>query len=78
MEPRLIRFKDAPAYLGMNRHLFNQIVRPTIPSLKIGRQGIAFDKVDLDAWVDQYKRCGERPLKNRRTEHGTQNNNRTV
>src|SRR3954471_20865851 len=53
--PRLIRMRDAPAYLGMDKNRFNREVRPSVPSLRIGIQGIAFDRVDLDAWADEYK-----------------------
>ena len=27
--PRILRFRDAPAYLGMDRNRFNAEVRPT-------------------------------------------------
>ena len=53
--PRLIRLKDAPFYLGMDRNRFNAEVRPYLVEIRIGRQGVAFDRLDLDAWVDQYK-----------------------
>jgi hypothetical protein len=53
--PRLIRFRDAPFYLGMDRSRFNAEVRPYLVEIRIGIQGIAFDRLDLDAWVDQYK-----------------------
>jgi hypothetical protein len=57
--PRLIRMRDAPRYLGMDRMLFNQLVRPHVSELPIGRQGKAFDRLDLDRWADEYKsRCG--------------------
>ncbi|OGV50076.1 MAG: hypothetical protein A3F46_08945 [Legionellales bacterium RIFCSPHIGHO2_12_FULL_42_9] len=59
--PRLIRLRDAPDYLGMDRHRFNEEVRPSITEVPIGSQGIAFDRLDLDAWVDDYKRCSGRP-----------------
>lgn len=59
--PRLIRLKDAPSYLGMDRHRFNEEVRPNLTQIPIGSQGIAFDRLDLDAWVDDYKRCSGRP-----------------
>lgn len=59
--PRLIRLRDAPTYLGMDRHRFNDDVRPNITEVPIGSQGIAFDRLDLDAWVDDYKRCSGRP-----------------
>src|SRR6185312_17364552 len=65
MEPRLIRLRDAPNYLGMDRHRFNREVRPDLVEIPIGIQGIAFDKVDLDTWVDQYKQSNGRPPQRR-------------
>ena len=56
MTPRLIRFKDAPRYLGMDRHCFNREVRPYVVEIRIGKQGIAFDKDDLDDWVIEMKK----------------------
>jgi len=53
--PRLIRMKDAPAYLGMDKQIFNHMVRPLLSEIKIGTQGIAFDRLDLDAWVEHNK-----------------------
>ena len=53
--PRLIRLRDAPFYLGMDRNRFNTEVRPYLVEIPIGKQGIAFDRLDLDAWVDQYR-----------------------
>jgi hypothetical protein len=59
--PRLIRFRDAPFYLGMDRNRFNAEVRPLLTEIPLGAQGIAFDRLDLDAWVDQYKSRNGRP-----------------
>ena len=61
LTPRLVRFRDAPYYVGMDRNRFNREVRPYITSIPIGRQGIAFDRVELDAWVEDYKSCNGRP-----------------
>ena len=55
MQPRLIRLKNASKYLGMDKNRFNREVRPYLQELRIGKQGIAFDRLDLDQWVDQYK-----------------------
>jgi len=60
--PRLIRLRDAPFYLGMDRNRFNVEVRPRVQNIHIGRQGIAFDRLDLDEWVEHYKACNERPI----------------
>jgi hypothetical protein len=59
--PRLIRLRDAPSYIGMDRNRFNRDVRPYLIEIPIGEQGIAFDRLDLDAWVDQYKSRNGRP-----------------
>src|SRR3990167_9198552 len=60
--PRLIRLRDASGYLGMDRNRFNAEVRPSLKELRIGIQGIAFDRLDLDAWVDEYKRGSSSPM----------------
>jgi len=60
--PRLVRLRDAPAYLGMDRNRFNREVRPQLTRIPIGQQGIAFDRLELDAWVEEYvSRNGRRP-----------------
>ena len=59
--PRLLRFRDAPRYLGMDRNRFNAEVRPHPTEIRIGRQGVAFDRLELDAWVDDYQACNGRP-----------------
>ena len=56
--PRLIRMKDAPAYLGMDKQTFNRTVRPLLKQIRIGTQGIAFDRLDLDTWVEHNKLRG--------------------
>ena len=61
MLPRLIRLRDAPFYLGMDRNRFNADVRPYLIEVPIGEQGIAFDRLDLDAWADKYKSRNGRP-----------------
>ena len=63
--PRLIRLRDASTYLGMDPNRFNAEVRPELIEIPIGKQGIAFDRLDLDAWADQYKSRNGRPGKQR-------------
>ena len=53
--PRFIRLRDAPSYLGMDKNRFNREVRPLLAVIPIGMQGIAFDRLDLDSWADDYK-----------------------
>jgi predicted DNA-binding transcriptional regulator AlpA len=60
--PRLVRLRDAPAYLGMDRNKFGELVRPYVTEIPLGSQAVAFDRLDLDAWVDDYIQCnGRRP-----------------
>lgn len=65
--PRLIRMRDAPGYLGMDKNRFNSEVRPQLTEIPLGSQCIAFDRLDLDSWVDQYI---ERNGRKRDTQHG--------
>ncbi|UVL33284.1 hypothetical protein LOY43_20245 [Pseudomonas sp. B21-041] len=53
-QPRIIRAKLAPGYLGMCRDVFNKVVRPYVREFPIGGQGIGFDRVELDKWADAY------------------------
>jgi hypothetical protein len=46
MQLRLIRLRDAPTYLGMDKNLFNTQVRPNLTQLPIGNHGVAFDRLD--------------------------------
>ena len=59
--PRLIRLRDAPFYLGMDRNRFSAEVRPYVTEIKMGVQGVAFDRLELDAWAEQYKARNGRP-----------------
>jgi hypothetical protein len=52
--PRLIRLRDAPRYLGMDKNRFNREVRPRLKFVPIGTQGVAFDRLELDAWAEDY------------------------
>ena len=64
--PRLVRLRDAPAYLGMDRNRFNNEVRLHLTRIPIGQQGIAFDRLELDAWVEDYISRNGRPAARRR------------
>lgn len=59
--PRLIRQRDAPDYLGMDRNRFDQEVRPQLTEVPIGARGVAFDRYEIDAWVDDYIAAHGRP-----------------
>jgi hypothetical protein len=61
LQPRVIRFRDAPYYLGMDRNRFNAEVRPYLTEIPIGKQGVGFDRLELDAWLDEYVTHNGRP-----------------
>ena len=58
---RGIRLMDAPGYLGMDRNRFNAEVRPYLTEMRYGTQCVCFDRLDLDAWFDEYKSRNGRP-----------------
>lgn len=59
--PRFLRLRDAPSYLGMDRNRFNAEVRPGLTEIPIGKQGIAFDRLELEAWAEEHKQRNGRP-----------------
>lgn len=61
--PRVLRAKSAPGYLGMSREVFNQEVKLYVTVVPIGRQGIGYDRFELEAWWEHYKQCNGRPTK---------------
>ena len=52
--PRFLRASTAPAYLGMCREEFNKTVRPNVREFPIGKQGVGFDRIELDQWADSW------------------------
>ena len=54
IQPRVIRLRDAPDYLGMDKNRFNDEVRPNLTEFNVGIQGIGFDRLELDAWIEEY------------------------
>lgn len=59
--PRFLRLPLAAAYCGMGDTLFQQEVRPHVPAIRIGQRGIAFDRLDLDRFLDAYKQANLEP-----------------
>jgi hypothetical protein len=45
----------------MDKNRFNREVRPQVTLVRIGIQGIAFDRLELDAWAEDYVRRNGRP-----------------
>jgi|GEM_PF-816790 len=50
---KVVRLKDAPAYLGMNKNTFNRSVWPQLTELPGQDRAVSFNRTDLDEWVDQ-------------------------
>ena len=59
--PLLLRPRQAHAYLGMNRNLFNKLVRPQITELRPTPQVILYPRIALEEWASQYIECNGRP-----------------
>ena len=65
MQLRFIRLAKASGYLGMDKNRFNEEVRPYLTEIPIGVQGIAFDRLELDAFADYYVQVRGRPPERR-------------
>jgi len=61
LPPRLIRFKNITLYTGFDRNRFNREMRPSLTEIKIGVQGIAFDRLEVDQWIDDYIENSTKP-----------------
>lgn len=56
IQPRFIRLRDAPQFFGMDKNRFNRDLRPRLTEIRIGKQGRAFDRLEMEGiwpW------CGE-------------------
>ncbi len=58
---RFYRRAEAAQYLGMSTFTFDREARPYLTEIPIARQGIAFDRVEMDAWADNHKAANGRP-----------------
>src|ERR1700687_5839813 len=53
--PRFIRLRDAPRFFGMAKNPCNRGVRPRLTEIRIGTQGRAFDRLEMEAAAEEYK-----------------------
>jgi hypothetical protein len=60
-QPRLIRLREAPNFFGMDKNRFNRELRPHLTEIRIGTQGVAFDRLEMEAAADDYKSRNGRP-----------------
>jgi hypothetical protein len=49
--PGIIRVRDAPYYLGMNKTYFRDQVQPYLTRIRIDKKGIGFTRTELDQWI---------------------------
>jgi hypothetical protein len=63
--PRLIRLRDAPYFFGMDKNRFNREVRPLLTEIRVGKQGCAFDRLEMEAAAEDYKSRNGRPAAER-------------
>lgn len=64
--PRFIRFRDAPRFFGMDKNRFNREIRPGLIEIRIGSQGKAFDRLEMEAAAEEYRCRNGRPAAHRR------------
>jgi hypothetical protein len=63
--PRFIRLRDAPHFFGMDKNRFNREVRPCLTEIRIGKQGRAFDRLEMEAAAEEYMSRNGRPAAER-------------
>ncbi len=59
VQPQLIRSKDAPRFLGIEKTLFySDVVKETDfpPQIKLGKQVRGWRRTDLEAWLSSRER----------------------
>jgi hypothetical protein len=45
----------------MDRNKFQTLVRPYVTAIPLGKQAVGYDRLDLDAWFEDYKSRNGRP-----------------
>ncbi|HEX7891435.1 MAG TPA: hypothetical protein VF522_18940 [Ramlibacter sp.] len=68
IQPRLVRYLNAPGYLGLDRNKFDAEVRPRLTEIWLGPHSLAFDRLELDEIADGYKASHGRPGPQRKGE----------
>lgn len=51
---RILRSKYACRYCGMSERTFNEKIRPYLRVIEIGRQGIGFERSEVDKVISEY------------------------
>ena len=61
--PGIVRLRDAPYYLGMNKTFFRDSVQPYLTRIPIDKKGIGFSRLELDCWIAYARPLSVNPLK---------------
>ena len=79
LQPRIIRVGQAPSYCGMSDRVFEADIRPHLTEIKIGVQGKAFDRFELDEVLNQYiARYGRAPAVKKENDKCNKNERKPV
>lgn len=62
--PGIIRMRDAPYYLGMNKTFFRDTVQPYLTKIRIDKKGVGFFREELDCWIAYARATLGQPPKN--------------
>ena len=62
--PGIVRMRDAPYYLGMNKTFFRDAVQPYLTRIPIDKKGIGFSREELDRWIAYAQATMGQPPKN--------------
>lgn len=76
--PRFIRLGDAPRFFGMDKNRFNREVRLHLTEIRIGRQGRAFDRLEMESAADDYESRNGRPAANPQRRQPWDNSNQAL
>jgi len=62
ISPRVIRLRDAPSYLGMDKNRFNAEVRPYITEIAMGSKSTCFNKLEALKLIAVLRKKGAKPI----------------
>ncbi len=60
---RFYRLPDAAEYVGMSVFSFNKLVRPFLTEIPIGKQGLAFCRLELDVYAGHHMAANGHPAR---------------
>lgn len=64
LQPRIVRQRDAPGYVGVDRNKFDAEWRPYLTEVPLGQRALGYDRLELDRLADAYIAARGRPGRN--------------